>query len=134
MFLLSHHYEEDFHRTYRVGRLRICARCVGTYPTVIAGIGFQFWVGAPLHSSWDGLLAIGLLLPALVDWAYGQFRTFAGTNLWRTVSGALLGVALGRTLYVHFQEPLPPWLLAQGALVTAIAVPVILFRLRGRAG
>ena len=35
------------------------------------------------------------------------------------------GGALGRSLYVHLQRPLPAVLLAQGALVTAVALPVI---------
>jgi hypothetical protein len=38
----------------------------------------------------------------------------------------LLGLALGRSLQVHVQRPLPAVLLAQAALVTAVALPVIL--------
>ena len=41
-------------------------------------------------------------------------------------SSHALGLALGRSLYVHVQRPLPGVLLAQAALVTAVAVPVIL--------
>ena len=33
---------------------------------------------------------------------------------------------LGRSLFIHLQRPLPEALLAQGLVVTAIALPVIL--------
>jgi hypothetical protein len=44
----------------------------------------------------------------------------------------LLGLALGRTLFIHFIKPLPLWLLVQGALVLAVAVPVLLLSARRR--
>lgn len=131
-FWLSHHPEPEYVRTYRVGSVRLCARCLGTYPVLFAAIAAQVATRAPLQSRFDGALAVGLLLPALIDWAYGQFRPLAGSNAQRTFTGVLLGVALGRTLYVHLQEPLPPYLLAQAALVTAVALPVIVLRLTRR--
>jgi uncharacterized membrane protein len=111
-----------------VGPFRICARCLGTYPVLATFLAAQFSARAALAWPWDGAWAIGLLLPALVDWAIGQFKKDWGTNLLRTGTGVSLGLALGRTLYVHVQHPFPAWLLAQMALVTGVAVPVILTR------
>ena len=61
------------------------------------------------------------------DWALGQFRPAGGSNLRRSATGALLGVALARTLYVHVQRPLPPALVAQLALALLVAMPVLVF-------
>jgi hypothetical protein len=71
-------------------------------------------------------------LPALLDWAVGRFRPHWGSNVWRTSTGTLLGLALGRTLYIHFQRPFPMILLLQLGLVTALAVPVIVLAARRR--
>jgi uncharacterized membrane protein len=112
--------------------LRICARCVGTYPVLAAGLVLQLALGVPLVWSGDPFWALLLPLPAVVDWAWGRFDPSRGTNLLRTFTGGLLGLALARTLFIHFQRPFPLWLLAQGALVTAVAVPVILLTYKGR--
>lgn len=125
-FWLSHHHPEEWNRTYRLGGLRICARCLGTYPVMFAVIAAQFAVRAPLAWAYDGVWSVGLLLPALLDWAYGRFRPHAGSNGLRTLTGVLLGLALARTLYIHIQRPLPVWLLVQAGVVTVIALPVIL--------
>ncbi len=125
-FWLSHHPPEEWNRTYRLGGVRLCARCLGTYPVMFAAIAVQFAVGAPLAWTHDGAWSVGLLLPALLDWAYGRFRPAAGSNALRTLTGVLLGLALARTLYIHIQRPLPVGLLMQAGVVTLVALPVIL--------
>jgi hypothetical protein len=99
-----------------------------------AALALQFALHSPLASQADPLLAVGLLAPALADWAVGQFRPRSGSNPWRTLTGALLGISLARTLFVHLQRPFPLWLLVQAALVTAVALPVILATYRRRRG
>ncbi|WP_224245654.1 DUF2085 domain-containing protein [Hyalangium gracile] len=126
MFWLSHHREDEYNRTYVLGGVRVCARCLGTYPVLLAGFFALFALRAPLEWKWDVPVVLGLTLPALGDWALGRFRPRGGTNLVRTGTGVLLGLALARSLYIHVQRPLPAVLLAQAALVTAVAVPVIL--------
>jgi uncharacterized membrane protein len=123
-FWISHHSDDELHRTLRVGPVHVCARCFGTYPVLFAVLGVQFAMRAPLSASWDGILAVGSLLPALVDWAIGRFRPAWGNNSVRVLTGVLLGSALGRTLYVHVQSPFPPWLWVQLALVAGVAIPV----------
>lgn len=126
MFWLSHHREDEYNRTYVLGRVRVCARCLGTYPVLAAVLVGLFALRAPLVWKWDVPVVLGLTLPALVDWALGRFRPSGGSNAVRTLTGVLLGAALGRSLQVHFEQPLPAVLLAQAALVTAVAIPVIL--------
>ena len=134
MFWLSHHPAEELDRTYPIAGVRVCARCLGTYPVLLAAIAAQFRAHAPLQWAWDVPWAVLLLLPALVDWSVGRFRPHLGYNAWRTSTGVLLGLALGRTLYVHFQRPLPTALVLQAALIGAVAVPVLLLSARRRAG
>ncbi|HEY0093367.1 MAG TPA: DUF2085 domain-containing protein [Archangium sp.] len=126
MFWLSHHHEDEYNRTYLLRGVRVCARCLGTYPVLVAVMMGLFAVRAPLVWHWDVPVVLGLTLPALVDWAVGRFRPASGSNAVRTLTGVLLGVALGRSLFVHLQKPLPPMLLWQAALVLGVALPVLL--------
>ncbi|MFP2933237.1 DUF2085 domain-containing protein [Pyxidicoccus sp. 3LG] len=126
MFWLSHHHPDEYNRTYVLGGVRVCARCLGTYPVLLAILVGLFVARAPLDWRWDVPAVLALTVPALGDWAVGRFRPSSGSNTVRTLTGVLLGLALGRSLYVHVQRPLPAVLLAQAALVTAVAVPVIL--------
>ncbi len=131
MFWLSHHHEDEYNRTYLLGGVRVCARCLGTYPVLVAVMMGLFALRAPLAWPWDVPVVLGLTLPALVDWAVGRFRPASGTNAVRTLTGVLLGAALGRSLFVHLQKPLPPMLVWQGALVLVVALPVLFLSSRG---
>ncbi|MFN0063994.1 MAG: DUF2085 domain-containing protein [Myxococcaceae bacterium] len=115
-FWLSHHASAEFNRTYAWGRFRVCARCLGTYPMLLMLFFAQFLARAPLRWRWDDVWAIGLFLPALLDWVWGRFHPQQGSNLWRTATGVLLGAALARSIYVHVQTPWPSMLLAQMGL------------------
>ena len=134
MFWLSHHHEDELNRCYRIGGVHVCARCLGTYPVLFAAFFLQFALKAPLTHPLELPLTLALTVPALADWACGRFKPRSGSNLVRTLTGIALGLALGRTLFVHVQRPLPPALLAQAALVTAVAGPVILATYRRRRG
>lgn len=127
-FWLSHHPPDEYARTFRIGSVHVCARCLGTYPVLFAAIAVQLALNARLSWRFDGPWSIALLLPALTDWSFGRFRPHAGSNLIRTGSGILLGLALGRTLYIHLRAPWPSWLWIQAGLVTAVAVFVIVAR------
>ncbi len=125
MFLLSHHPPEEYDRCYRVGGLHFCARCLGTYPVMFAAIAAQFWAGAPLELPWDVPVGLALVAPATLDWAWGRRQPHRFSNAWRSFTGVLLGLGLARSLFIHLQRPLPPVLLAQLSLVTAVALAVI---------
>lgn len=134
MFWLSHHHADEHNRCYRLGGVHVCARCLGTYPTLFAVFFAQFALRAPLAHPLDLPLSVALVIPALADWAVGRFRPQGGHNLVRTLTGIALGLGLGRTLFIHVQKPLPPALLAQLALVTVVAGPVILATYRRQRG
>jgi len=131
VFWLSHHHPEEYNRTYVLGGVRVCARCLGTYPILFATLVGLFKLRAPLSWSWDVPGVLGLTLPALLDWAVGRFRPQGGSNPVRTLTGVLLGMALGRSLFIHFQKPLPQVLVWQAALVALVAIPVMFATSRG---
>jgi uncharacterized membrane protein len=125
MFWLSHHPPDELDRCYRFGQVHVCARCLGTYPVMFVVIAAQLALRSPLTHPLDVPLSVALVLPATLDWALGRFQPHRFTNLWRAFTGVLLGMGLGRSLFIHLQRPLPEALLAQGIVVTAIALPVI---------
>lgn len=93
-YLLAHHLPSEYHRCYSPvvagRRVHICARCLGIYPGIVAGIL------ASLFGPWDHLLLVALLpLPALVDWSVTAFSEREGYNPVRTATGALLGCGYG---------------------------------------
>jgi hypothetical protein len=131
MFWLSHHYADELDRCWRIGAVHVCARCLGTYPVLFAVFAAQLASPGVL----DGLRlpwVLALTAPALSDWAYGRFRPHAASNTWRTLTGIALGVALGRTLFLHVVHGQPLLLAIQLGLVTAVAGPVILASYRRR--
>jgi len=132
-FLLAHHPPEQDHRCVRVAGLHLCARCLGIYPVMFAVIGAQIACHAPLRWPNDTYLAFLLPAPALLDWIRGRFDPLSGSNLSRVASGILLGISLGRTLYLHLISPGFPLAMAQLAGVGAIvAVVELLVWRRGR--
>ncbi len=135
MYWLSHHPPSELDRCYRVGRFHVCARCLGTYPVLLVGLLGQIFLRAPLSLAADVPLSVGLVLPATLDWALGRFGPHRGSNAWRTFTGALLGLGLSRSLFIHLQRPFPLALLAQAAVVMGVALPVIFVAyLRNRRG
>lgn len=107
-FLLAHHWSEDVDRCWRMklrGRdIFLCARCTGLYPTMLAVMAWQ--LAAPLRCGWyDWLWLFVPAIPALLDWGRFRLARTRGSNRWRTFTGALLGLALGRALYLHMRRP-----------------------------
>lgn len=126
VFWLSHHRDDELNRCFRFGNVHVCARCLGTYPLMFAALVAQFAFRAPLQWALDVPWVIACTLPALADWAVGRFRPQSGSNTVRWATGSALGLALGRTLYIHLQTPFPKVLVYQLILVTLVATPVIL--------
>lgn len=125
LLVLSHHRAHELHRTFRIGGLHVCARCLGLYPVLAAGLLLQFRLGAPLRWEHDFLFVMGLTAPGLWDWSRGVRDPASGTNALRLLTGVLLGAAFARSLYVHVQQPLH-WLLPmQLAMVLFVVVPAL---------
>ncbi|MFC7116008.1 DUF2085 domain-containing protein [Natronoarchaeum sp. GCM10025703] len=97
-YLLSHHEPSERCRCYsprlRGRRIRLCARCTGIYPGILAalsGVG-----GSPTLAL---AIVIAFPLPALVDWTVTTFTGRRGYNAVRTATGLLLGYGYGVGLY-----------------------------------
>ncbi len=123
-FFLSHHRPSDYHRCVRVGGLHLCARCLGLYPVMFATIAAQIALEAPLSWPYDAYVAFLLPAPAVLDWARGRFDPLSGSNPWRMGTGLLLGLSLGRTIYLHLVHPGFPVSMAQLGAIGAIAAVV----------
>jgi uncharacterized membrane protein len=95
-YLLAHHEPEDYDRTYDVTvlgrRERLCARCTGVYPGIVAGLLAGLLETGPLAST---ALLLVVPLPALVDWTLTRFTPRSGWNGVRTATGLLLGYGYG---------------------------------------
>jgi hypothetical protein len=131
-FLLSHHRPEEYDRCYRVGPLRLCARCSGLYPTLAVMLVLQHcgFLGEP-RLEW--VLLYLLPLPALWSWARRRLWGIPGSNPMATCTGVMLGIALGRGLYRHLVNPCSPQILLQFLGLAASVVTVELLRRRRRA-
>ena len=124
-FLAAHHWPGQLERCYQVwlGRrpIWLCARCTGLYP-VLGLVLALLLVHLPETGWWDLIWLLALPIPALVDWARSRLTGRAGTNWVRSLTGALLGVSLARTVQLNMVAP-AYWLvvLQLGALVAVAA-------------
>jgi uncharacterized membrane protein len=122
---LSHHRKEHAHKCFRVGRLSVCSRCLGTYPVLLAGLVLQLLPPlAPAEMPTDVWVLYGLPVPAVLDWAISQFRPSWGTNPARCFTGVLLGVGLSRAVYRNMRHPGDPLVLGLFAALGLIAAVV----------
>lgn len=105
--LLAHHRQCHLDRCYSLwikgSRYYICARCLGLYPFLVLfmTIGFASGIDSGRTFALMGILAA----PALVDWGLARTGIWQGTNLLRTVTGALLGAGLGQAMPRYFRNP-----------------------------
>ena len=127
-FLLAHHRTPHLDRCVRIGRLHLCARCLGVYPVLVGAFGVQLWLHGRFPAllrgrDWEPYLFAVLVTPALIDWIRGRIDPTSGTNGIRILTGALLGLGLARALYLHARAPFTPpslWMLVYvgaGALI-----------------
>lgn len=105
---LAHHREAEADRCLLLPfpwrPLAVCARCAALYPTLLAAIALQSWLATPRLGTADHWIALLGAAPALLDWGTGRLGR-AGSHAGRLITGVLLGVALGRSLYLHFLDP-----------------------------
>lgn len=131
-FLLAHHWPGHLDRCYRVwlGERPVwfCSRCSGLYPVLFVILVVQLiWRIAP--GWWDVIWLYVVPLPAIVDWATQRLGKRSGTNRKRTLTGALLGLSLGRTVYLNMILPANTPVVVQ---LAALAVIVILVEMTAR--
>lgn len=123
-FWISHHGEDELSRCVRIGRFDVCARCLGLYPPLLVLLAVEAIVKAPGFTRADAIAIPLATLPALLDWARGRFAPKSGSNAVRLATGALLSLALARSLWLHFATPLHPVTLAHLSWIAASATMV----------
>ncbi len=133
-FLLAHHFTGELDHCYQIwlgGKpVWLCSRCLGLYPVLLLVLGTEFYL--TLGTAWyDPVWLFVLPIPALVDWGLSRFDLWSGKNWIRTLTGALMGASLARTIYLNFQYPAEELVMIQIAcLVVFVAGVELISRLR----
>jgi hypothetical protein len=125
-FLLAHHRPEEYDRCYALGGVHLCARCAGLYPALALLLALQLTgIVGPIRAEWAVLYL--LPVPAIFSWARRRLTGAAGSNPVATVTGVLLGVALGRGifLYLHDHGSVAFWAQAAGLVVVVLTVELL---------
>jgi len=130
-FLLAHHHPAEYDRCYRVGRVRLCARCSGLYPALLLVLALEL-AGGLETPRLEWVILYGLPLPALYTWARRRLAAARDSNPVATVTGALLGIALGQGLCLYFRDPGSPrfWAQALGLVACVVLVESLARRRR----
>lgn len=87
--------------------LAVCDRCIGIYSGAVIGVAIGGWWGLirrtlpRIHPVW---LAAGLL-PALIDWAGPWLGLWTNVPFSRSLTGLLLGAAVGLFLTASLMHP-----------------------------
>lgn len=123
---LAHHRPEQLERCVLVpcpgAPLALCARCLGLYPVLFLTLVLQgIWRVGP-WGTLDWWIVLGASVPGFVDWALAWTGLRQGSNTLRILTGMLLGLALGRSLWLYFRDPLDEILWVQLGLLGAGAV------------
>jgi len=119
--MLSHHAPHEYDRCYRLGRHHLCGRCTGIYPALVAGLVVSAYL-PPLPEWLEWLCLLALPVPALIDWAASWIFRLYGRNWVRTLTGALLGLAVARNLHLQWDEPFQPMVLIQAGVLGGAAL------------
>jgi uncharacterized membrane protein len=91
--LLSHHVPSDYDRTWQVGSVRVCVRCLGVVlgATVVLGL-WKKGSDIPL------LLAIATAVPGVLDFTLHELGLSASSSARRCLTGLLFGVFVAALL------------------------------------
>lgn len=133
-FLVAHHWPGQLSRCYRIwlGRRPVwfCARCAGLYPVLALVLTVLLFL-RPAPGRLDLVWLFLLPLPALVDWARSRLTPWEGANWLRSLTGAMLGVSLARTVQLNMVDPGHWLVVAQlGSLVAIVLAVEVWARLR----
>lgn len=132
--LLAHHPPAEYHRCVRIGRLHLCARCLGMYPAMFAGLAIELVLqvhhpAALLARPWETWALIGLMSPASVDFIWGRLDPSRGKRGIGLATGVLLGLGLARTIYLNARTPLSgPGFQALGFLTLIVVFGILATR------
>lgn len=127
--MLSHHPPERLHRTICLGfrgkNIYLCARCTGTFSSLIAvlvayfiGLRFPLWLYLPLISV--------LPIPVIVDWFTQGSKLRESRNSIRAGTGLLLGIAEADLLLLAINGMVSMFLVAMSIIgLYAISIYIV---------
>lgn len=103
-------------------RVALCARCLGLYPSLIIVLFLQAFLQSPRPGIMERWLLVAGIFPALLDWGRSWLDHRRGNNAIRVITGALLGISLGRSCWIYLHDPLYEILWIQIGLLTLGAI------------
>jgi uncharacterized membrane protein len=130
--MLSHHPPERLHRTICLGfrgkNVYLCARCTGTYSSLIAvlvayfiGLRFPLWLYLPLISV--------LPISATIDWLTQSGKLRESRNSIRVGTGLLLGIAEAHLLLLVINGMVSMFLVAM-SIIGLYAISIYMVALK----
>jgi len=107
---LAHHRREQLQRCLLLPlggdrRLALCARCTGLYPALAVALLLQALLRLGPAGAADWVLVLSGVFPALFDWGLSWLGRRRGSNALRLATGVVLGLSLGRGLWLYFRDP-----------------------------
>lgn len=108
ILFFSHHPPEQHDHCVFVGRLPLCARCLGIYPIMLVTLALQ--LSGRLDLAWtDPWLALLFPLPTVIEFLGEQLGRIRGSNRLRILLGLPLGIAMGRLFDRYLHDPFDPF-------------------------
>lgn len=104
---LSHHYPEDYDRCVRIGRSRVCRRCLALYPLTVVVLLIGLWLG-PAATDESRLGVVALLLapiPAVVEFVLEHLGIIRYQPVRQIVLTLLLALGLGVGFARYLRHP-----------------------------
>ena len=107
-YILSHHKKEDYCKCYlfklRNHNIAICSRCLGIYGGIVIGMVL---LSLQIFDRYLHYFLIAFFpIFSIIDWSISAFTRYKSNNLFRTLSGILLGIAYAFGLII-FLETFP---------------------------
>ncbi|WMW24002.1 DUF2085 domain-containing protein [Methanolobus sediminis] len=128
-YLLSHHEVSEYYKCLELehdGKKHyLCARCFGIYTGLIIGFLYYNYI-SDSHLSY-ALISI-LPMPAIIDWSISAFEINRSKNLFRIISGFLLGIAYLNGILLLFRNFPDYTILAIGIFYVSLALLLLFLK------
>lgn len=127
---LAHQHRDQLHRCvklpWRGRQLALCARCLAAYPLLAITLVSLLLIRLRPMGSFDYLWVLGASAPAIADWGISRLGA-RGSNGRRLLTGALLGIALGRSFSLYLAENRSEvfWIHALVVVIAVLAFEIV---------
>ncbi len=132
--LLSHHLDPQENTfCFRGGRICICSRCSGLYPSIII-FTFIFLYNSDLllHRTGDYLIAYLSILTGCILWTLEKINIVRFNNIKRFITGIILGIGTGWIVALNITYPFSQRVISllEGAtLMVVLSVLIVLIKI-----